>query len=78
MKIWYESIYGPESCIVVRELDHEYVVLRPVGAPAGPFGFLVANNREFTTLKALCWRDTKCANRYGTKHLLSGRPEWEI
>lgn len=80
MQVWIETCYGPQKCEVVREVCPEYVVLKGVGKPAGPFGVLAHpwSGVEFVYSKKLCWKRSKRANKYATKHWLIGRPTWKI
>lgn len=79
MYAYYEGLYGPQRCVVVREIDAERVILRPVAPPSSALGWITGNSgREFETLKALCWKSCRRIGRYGTRHALSGRPDWRI
>ena len=78
MFVYCESVYGPQRCKVVKEIDSEYVRLQPVKAASGPFGFIDPSMCEFTTYKAMCWKRAKALNKYGTKHELSGVPNWKV
>ena len=77
-RVYVETIYGPQRCEVVREVDGGLVILRPVSAPGGPFGFLEPMPHDFTADKRMCWLRCRPLNRYGTRHLLEGRPEWTM
>lgn len=78
MKVYCETIYGPQLCKVVREIDKDFVELDPVSVPNGPFGFIEPGMRRFTAYKSQCWKKAKRIGEYGTRHLLIDRPAWKV
>ena len=78
MNIVYDSMQGPLRCTVVREIDSDRVRLKPRGNACGTFGNFNPMVSEFETNKWYCWKSAKALNQYGTRHELTGRPEWSI
>lgn len=78
MEVYCETIYGPQRCKVVREIDKDFAELESISVPDGPFGGVVSMNRRFTAYKAQCWNKARKLNRHATRHELSGRPAWGL
>lgn len=72
MKVYYDSMQGPQRCKVIRE-DGDFVELEPLSPPSGPFGFIEPHMRRFTTHKSQCWKKARALNQYSTRHELIGK-----
>lgn len=78
MRVFFDSMSGPQRCKVIREVNGEYVILQPIAPPAGPFGMLEPRMTEFTALKSQCWQKARSISKFKTRFLLSERPNWAI